>query len=298
MPMSWKSLELLKQNLGGIGEGVKNYLDARQEDTRRQQEYEQLRQFQQSPTGGQIDQGLYPLAFSGAGYKAGPAMESLIKTQESLTPKVDVVHDPKLGMEAVRVNKLTGDVTHQNIVPPPAQSLHDQVGALPDNALYSISLTPGHPLQQHAKDVLAAKARDVRTRQEFGSGLAEQRAKETAERAGEARASIDLGNQMTKLSDEQKKVKALLDQIPAGQESVGFGVNPGDKIVRSVEQGKLDALKAEWERVRQQLNDIKHKYGEHSDERGVMVPYKPYGKPTSQNTLKTPSGVPYTIETA
>lgn len=81
MAMTWKSLDLLRQNLGGVGEGVTNYLKGRQEDEERQNNFQALQQYSQSPEGKQAlgpnPGSMMGLAFAGSNYRALPAIQAM-----------------------------------------------------------------------------------------------------------------------------------------------------------------------------------------------------------------------------
>lgn len=87
MGMTWRSLDLLRENLGNVGEGVSAYIKGRQEDTRREEQAGQLKNFLASEQGQGYDPSMAQLAFSGSDYNAMNAQKALRSQRQASSPK-------------------------------------------------------------------------------------------------------------------------------------------------------------------------------------------------------------------
>jgi hypothetical protein len=99
MNTAWKSLDILGQSLGDIGEGVTSYLKNRREEAERQQNYEQLKSMQ-GPGGPleKFDPNMLGAMFPASGYNAGTTVQNAMKYNEAVAPKFTTFGDKQSGI--------------------------------------------------------------------------------------------------------------------------------------------------------------------------------------------------------
>ena len=108
MGMSWKSLELLRNNLGEIGGGVTSYLHNVQAENDRQADLDALKQFAQTPEGQKISPGLMSLAGSRAGQRVLPQLQGVMGMQRETAPTTQFEQP---GTVPVTRNPISGETT-------------------------------------------------------------------------------------------------------------------------------------------------------------------------------------------
>lgn len=283
MPISWRSLESLKGNLGQIGEGVTNYLKNRQEDEERQQNFEAMKSFMGTPDGARFDPNMASLAFTGNGFRAAPAVRSMIDTKHSLAPDSQVIGGQETGYRALKRDKFTGDFTVGDQILPGKNASTGSNPFAPGNNISGIELydiAKNHPDEairkraqtildaQHADNLEIAKAKAITQ-----SGLSEGRDIRDEKRSGVRRAALDYGDEMSAQQKIKNDISALLTKMGPGRDYIYVG---STKYTRAELQKKYDAAHSAWEQARKQLNKIKIPEGEYSDPKtGEMKKIQP-----------------------
>lgn len=92
MGMTWRSLDLLRRNLGDVGEGVASYIKGRQEEAKQEEAANMIKKFiADNPA--QYDMSLAPLAHSSAPTDAFAAIKAMQPKRELVTQsKTGAVH--------------------------------------------------------------------------------------------------------------------------------------------------------------------------------------------------------------
>lgn len=285
MGMTWRSFENLRRNLGDVGEGVASYIKGRQEDTRREEQAAQMKQFLGSEAGKGIDPGMAQLAFSGHGFNAFPAIAGVQSYRKSIAPRGGTLGSADTGYKGYKEDPFTGDITvGPEILPGKEKTPTGKLFGMndvSDNDLYIIATTHADPATRSiAENILTRKQADREAAAEAGAGIRENVTKRAEQRAGIAKAAQDYGTQM---ETAQKAINEAQAQLAAlGGKPYAF-VN-GKKITATELQARINAAKNAWEQARQQLNAIKHKEGTHIEKgTGIAKPITP-GMDLSANT--------------
>jgi len=139
MGISWKSLALLKDSLGNVGEGVTSYLKNRQEEEERQNNYGALKEYMGSEAGQGFDPKMANLAFQSNNFRAMPALQSMATMRKTTAPTPHFMTQPKTGaIDYTQVDSLSGTPGPvQNLVPgvDPAANVEWVQAQNPDGSL-------------------------------------------------------------------------------------------------------------------------------------------------------------------
>jgi hypothetical protein len=299
--MSWRSLELLRNNLGEVGSGVTNYLKNVQEERDRQADLDALKQFAQTPEGQRISPGLMSLAGTRSGQRVLPQLQGVMGMQREMAPETKYEQP---GTVPVTRNPISGESTvgqpvgGSRILSPAEQQKQDYLDA------QLKSQTPGAVLTPQEKQTLARGDQNYKNE----LGLASARAQATGgiqnqfqqqrSNAEDARRQIekvtgDYGKQMSAAQDRilaaQEKLK--LFQLPNGQ-TKDADFSTGKPIHRTDVESELGAAKNDWDTARKQLNQTNEPFNKYTPGRGMPQEGQTVPKSTYQ---KANPGVPLSL---
>jgi hypothetical protein len=312
MGMSWKSLELLRNNLGEVGSGVTSYLKNVQEERDRQADLDALKQFAQTPEGQRISPGLMSLAGTRSGQRVLPQLQGVMGMQREMAPETKYEQP---GTVPVTRNPISGESTvgqpvgGSRILSPAEQQKQDYLDA------QLKSQTPGAVLTPQEKQTLARGDQNYKNE----LGLASARAQATGgiqNQFQQQRSNAEDARRQTEQTAKDlgtKGMSAAQDRILAAQAKLKLFKNPdgtmkdadfstGKPIHRSDVETELGAANNDWETARKQLNQLnapfdKYTPGRNMPQEGQTVPKSTYqkanpGVPLSLNDgwQKHPSG--------
>ena len=313
MGMSWKSLELLRNNLGEIGGGVTSYLHNVQAENDRQADLDALKQFAQTPEGQKISPGLMSLAGSRAGQRVLPQLQGVMGMQRETAPQTGFVQP---GEQEYQKDPLSGQVTMGAVAPgtralSPEQQLTNQYLDLQHTRTVNpkATFTPEEQTilnrgdQNYQNELGLASARASITggindqfqqkRSASEHQFQQQRSSEEDARRQTEKVTSDYGKQMSDAQDRilaaQAKLK-LFKQQDGTMKDADFST--GKPIHRADVESELGAANNDWNTARKQLNQTNAPFNKYTPGRGMPQEGQTVPKSTSQ---KANPGVPLSL---
>ena len=313
MGMSWKSLELLRNNLGEIGGGVTSYLHNVQAENDRQADLDALKQFAQTPEGQKISPGLMSLAGSRAGQRVLPQLQGVMGMQRETAPQTGFVQP---GEQEYQKDPLSGQVTMGAVAPgtralSPEQQLKNQYLDLQHTRTVNpkATFTPEEQTilnrgdQNYQNELGLASARASITggindqfqqkRSASEHQFQQQRSSEEDARRQTEKVTSDYGKQMSDAQDRilaaQAKLK-LFKQQDGTMKDADFST--GKPIHRADVESELGAANNDWNTARKQLNQTNAPFNKYTPGRGMPQEGQTVPKSTYQ---KANPGVPLSL---